>query len=138
LVRGELDDALARIARREELERRLATEQAAGGQRPLDELIEAVRRVVAQHPTLTVQLWADDGTATSSVRVAWSDGTVAVGPEGEPVAPDGAVAPSWPRPVYPAPGSTTAPGGVDAPAARLAELIRQDPSLLDGIDRAGT
>jgi hypothetical protein len=134
-MRGELDDALARMARREQLQRRVA-EQAAGG--PVDEVVEAVRRVVAQHPALAVRLWVEDGSVPSLVRVAWSEGAVTVTPETIAAPADSGATPSWPMSVRTVPAWAAAADGLtDAPAARLAEMIRRDPSLLDGTDNGG-
>ncbi|MEV4755631.1 hypothetical protein AB0J86_11045 [Micromonospora sp. NPDC049559] len=135
----ELDDALAKMARREELERRLS-EQAAEGQNGTEEVIEAIRRVVAQHPALAVRVWVQEGPAATEGRIIWSGGTVSSsvqaldtsGP-GEPV-PAPAPAPGWPAPA-PAYPSGAVPGTGDA-ASRLAEMIRRDPSLLDTDRRA--
>jgi hypothetical protein len=135
-MRGELDDALARMARREEIKRRVA-EQSADGESPADEVTEAVRRVVAQHQGLAVRLWVEDGTAGTGVRVAWRDGAVAVTPEAnlDPPPAGGPEAVSWPVSGRNVPGWPAADGVADASAARLAEMIRRDPSLLDTTDR---
>jgi hypothetical protein len=82
-VRGELDDALARLARREELQRR----RAGGGAAPdavLDEVADALRRVVAQHPGLAITATVTGAGGSSTVRVAWSEGSAAVVPWAEP------------------------------------------------------
>jgi hypothetical protein len=82
VVRGELDDALARLARREELQRRRA--EAAAPDAVLDEVADALRRVVAQHPGLAVTATVTDAGGSSTVRVAWSEGSAAVVPSAEP------------------------------------------------------
>jgi hypothetical protein len=82
VVRGELDDALARLARREELQRR----RAGGGSMPdvvLDEVADALRRVVAQHPGVSVTATVTDAAGSHTVRVAWSEGSAAVVPSAE-------------------------------------------------------
>jgi hypothetical protein len=109
---------------------------------PVDDVAEAVRRVVAQHPGLTVRLTMEQGTANASVRVGWSEGRVTVTPTGAPVTPPPVPAappvpapapPVWPLPVQTTPGWSTATGDSSGDsAARLAELIRRDPSLLGG------
>lgn len=124
MVRGELDDALARLARREELQRR-----RSGAADPpdavLDEVADALRRVVAQHPGLAVTATVTDATGSSTVRVAWSDGSATVTPTGEaaegpgggmldePVA--GRTPYAWPMTVRTVPGSS---GGESGPANR--------------------
>lgn len=143
-MRGELDDALNRMARMEELQRRRAAEAAPDDRSPVDEVIEAVRRVVAQHPTLRVALWAEDGAAGAGVRVEWSDGGLVVQPNDESDGPPpvaalpiaalpsaGGPPESWPVPVPTVTSwSGTPESDTKESAARLAELIRQDPSLL--------
>jgi hypothetical protein len=85
VVRGELDDALARLARREELQRRRAGGGAAS-EAALDEVAEALRHVVAQHPGLAVTATVTDAAGSSTtMRVAWSHGSAAVVPSVEPV-----------------------------------------------------
>ncbi|MET8911090.1 hypothetical protein [Micromonospora sp. NPDC004551] len=151
-MRGDLDETLARLARREEARRRrppLAGEPAGqadeagwderdgraehgayrlrGGdlRDPVEEVAEAVRRVVAEHPGLAVVVRVELGGQAYPVRVAWSGPEVTVGPAPAPAPP-----PAWPMSVktVPAPGQD---GMVTDPAARLAEMIRRDPSLLD-------
>lgn len=83
MVRGELDDALARLARREELQRR-RTGGSAAADAVLDEVAEALRSVVAQHPGLAVTATVTDAGGSHTVRVAWSDGSATVVPSAEP------------------------------------------------------
>ncbi|WP_433283590.1 hypothetical protein [Micromonospora sp. CA-244673] len=152
-MRGDLDETLARLARRDEALRRRAplpgepAEEAArdgsaderaghgayrlrGGDRPerrdpVEEVAEAVRRVVAEHPGLAVVVRVELGGQAYPLRVAWSGPEVTVGAAAAPAPP-----PAWPMSVktVPAPGQD---GMVADPAARLAEMIRRDPSLLD-------
>lgn len=149
-MRGKLDDTLARMARREELQRR----RAAAGRTSVDELIEAVQRVVARHPGLGVTMSVAEGDTTSVVRVEWAGGSIAVAPAVaptveasivpavEPPGADGGGQDTSPRATWPlsgktVPGWAAAADGLAAdPAARLAELIRRDPSLLN-TDRFG-
>ncbi|MEV6799529.1 hypothetical protein AB0M91_14445 [Micromonospora rifamycinica] len=164
-MRGGLDETLARLARREEARRRRSVEQGtevddgtptlafeatgpapghpgsvavpAGGSDPVEAVAEAVRRVVAGWPGLSVGLRVEYAGRTYPLRVERADTTdgrtgveVRAAP-GPPAAPP----PAWP------PASRTPPAwtparempGVD-PAARLAELIRRDPTLLDSND----
>jgi hemin uptake protein HemP len=152
-MRGDLDETLARLARREEALRRRAggpDEEAAGEEptaagsprdghgayrlrgasRPVDrdpveEVAEAVRRVVAEHPGLIVTLRVEHDGQAYPLRVSWAGPDVTVGGEAT-VAPP----PVWPMSVktVPAPGQD---GLSTDPAARLAEMIRRDPSLLE-------
>ncbi|MEO3742519.1 hypothetical protein [Plantactinospora sp. B5E13] len=131
-MRGELDDALARMERREALQRRLAQEAAIRAGSPVDEVTEAVQRVVAQYPAVAVTMWVADGPNISAMHVAWENGTVTVRPAAEPALPSAGQPPqSWPMSVRTVPNWSTPedPPAPDA-AARLAEMIRRDPSLL--------
>jgi len=137
-MRGELDDALARMERREALQRRRAQEAAARVESPVDEVTEAVTRVVAEHRSLAVTMWVADGPSISAMHVAWVDGIVTVRPAAEPALPTAGQPPhSWPMSVRTVPGwaDPDDPPTPDA-AARLADLIRRDPSLLGPDDRA--
>lgn len=123
MVRGELDDALARLARREELQRRRSGD-AHTADVVLDEVADALRQVVAQHPGVAVTATVHLGATDSTVRVAWSDGSTTVtatgdaaggGPGGgmydEPVA--GRTPYAWPltvRTVPPSAGGPSDPG----------------------------
>ncbi|MET7966773.1 hypothetical protein [Micromonospora sp. NPDC005305] len=152
-MRGDLDETLARLARREEAQRRRGPlpgepDEDAGRDRPADaraghgayrlrggdrperrdpveEVAEAVRRVVAEHPGLAVVVRVELGGQAYPLRVAWSGPEVTVGAAPAPAPP-----PAWPMSVktVPAPGQD---GLATDPAARLAEMIRRDPSLLD-------
>ncbi|PWU53931.1 hypothetical protein DLE60_30000 [Micromonospora globispora] len=133
-MRGDLDETLARLARREEAMRRRATGPGdeAGGEEPrpddrdaVEEVAEAVRRVVAAYPGMAVTLRVEHGGQAYPLRVSWTGRDVTVGAEAAAVPP-----PVWPMSVktVPAPGQE---GLNSDPAARLAELIRRDPSLLE-------
>ncbi len=131
-MRGELDDALARMARREALQRQRAAEAAGRAASPADEVTEAVQRVVGQHPSVAVTMWVADGSSLTALHIGWSDGVVTVRPAAEPALPTAGEPPhSWPLAVRTAPNWTDhrerEAGG---PAARLADLIRRNPSLL--------
>ncbi|MEW2380934.1 hypothetical protein AB0873_02385 [Micromonospora sp. NPDC047707] len=97
---------------------------------PVEEVAEAVRRIVARHPDLAVTLRVEHGGAAYPLRVAWSDGNVTVGAEPAVEPP-----PAWPLSARTEPDRSSGAAGVRPdPAARLAELIRRDPSLLTDLD----
>jgi hypothetical protein len=154
-VRGGLDDALERLARRDQLRKRVAPSDGPSGDNgshgangahgdngshggigssgAIGEVVEAVRRIVERHPELSVTVYGEEGEVSAEIRIARREGVVeatvvaAEGPisatasvPGPPPALPGP--PAWPLPTDSNPGA----------AARLAELIRQDPSLLTG------
>ncbi|TDC29502.1 hypothetical protein [Micromonospora sp. KC213] len=96
---------------------------------PVRDAVEAVRRVVDAHPGLSVALRVEHEGRTFPLRVEWTATGATVGPD-NPVTPptarptsDRRTVPDW----TPAPDRPT-----DDPAARLAEMIRRNPSLLTG------
>ncbi|HTF08010.1 MAG TPA: hypothetical protein VK659_07555 [Asanoa sp.] len=100
-MRDAFGDALDRMARREELER-LRTEAAANKRTSVAaEVAEAVRRVVEHHPDTTVTVAVESAGASTAFLVGWANDAVSI-----------------------------SPGPVKDAAAQLAELIRQDPTLL--------
>ncbi|MGS2613157.1 hypothetical protein ACVCAH_01275 [Micromonospora sp. LZ34] len=93
---------------------------------PVEEIAEAVRRVVAGHPGLAVTVRVEHDGQAYPLRVAWSGPDVTVRAEAAAVPP-----PAWPMSVKTVPDLAPGRDGVRAdPAARLAELIRRDPTLL--------
>ncbi|WP_326555266.1 hypothetical protein [Micromonospora sp. NBC_01813] len=160
-MRGDLDDALARLARRDQLNKRVSqgndrTASAA------QEIAAAVRQVVERHPGLTASVRLVDGGQAVDFTVAHHGGRVQVtvdGPTATGQPPATGRPPNGTRDVHghpgggapastggfgesPTSGVPTAGGPPDwpprseftpgSPAARLAEMIRQDPSLLNG------
>ncbi|SDX94442.1 hypothetical protein SAMN05444365_101160 [Micromonospora pattaloongensis] len=182
----DLDEALARLARRDQLQKR----HGSGAQDPprtaADEVAEALRPIVERHPGLTAVVRLDEGDVGTELRIASEAGSVRVmiteisegsepfeaafeSPSFETTAfettafeatafenvplesaPLDSAAPPAPRvlvgefsitedrtptdapvpagpPEWP-PRAQAAPG---SPEARLAELIRRDPSLLE-------
>lgn len=112
---------------------------AAGRSDPVEEVAEAVRRVVAAHPGLTVALRVEYAGRTYPMRVERTDAggrsdRTEAGAR-PPVDPPATPPPAWPLADRNPPAWTPAREmpGVD-PAARLAELIRRDPTLLDNDD----
>ncbi|MBM0276812.1 hypothetical protein [Micromonospora tarensis] len=166
-MRGDLDETLARLTRREEALRRRAADRdtaappgpprlggdarIAGpgrhdprhaevdasadvaGWGPVEEVAEVVRQVVGAHPGLAVTVQVEHAGRTYPMRVAWDGSAVTVGPVPPvtPVQPP----PAWPLSGRTVPAWAPGPDGLNPdPAARLAELIRRDPSLLDELD----
>jgi hypothetical protein len=158
-MRGEPGDAMARMKRWEAVRQRLADANGHSAQ-TVDEVVNAVSEVVRQHEALTVTVTVDDGEELSTVRIVRHAGQLNVTrlqplatppppPPSPPPAPPAPPAPTSPAPPPPSDprwhGDTPWAGQVlrpdrrerdpetlDQTAARLAELIRQDPSLLDG------
>jgi hypothetical protein len=141
-VRGDPGDAMARMKRWEALRQRLAD----GTGQPVhivDEVVDAVSDVVRHHDAVTVTVTVDDGGNLSTVRIVQHGGQLVVThlqpqpPPSPPVPPAPPVEPrrngDAPRAIRPEWRSRDAET-LDQTAARLAELIRQDPSLLDGND----
>ncbi|MGR6322440.1 hypothetical protein Q2K19_13410 [Micromonospora soli] len=148
-MRGDLDETLARLARREEALRHRGpvpgeesedtepvTREGHGAYRlrggpgperrnPIEDVAEAMRRVVAEHPGLAVTLRVEQGGQAYPLRISWSGPEVTVTPVPAPAPP-----PAWPMSVktVPAPGQDRV---ATDPAVRLAEMIRRDPSLLE-------
>jgi len=163
-VRGDLDETLARLARREEASRRRAadrddttapssppglggdTRNARSGRHagveapsevagwgPVEEVAEAIRQVVGAYPGLAVTVQVEHAGRTYPMQVSWNGPTVTVGPvpPPTPVEPP----PAWPLSGRTVPAWAPGPDGLAPdPAARLAELIRRDPTLLDELD----
>ncbi|MGC5050280.1 hypothetical protein ACLQ2S_02310 [Micromonospora sp. DT48] len=99
---------------------------------PVEDVAEALRAAVAAHPGTSVTARVEHGGKAYDLRVTWVDHEVTV--SGQPAAPP----PSWPLSIKTVPVRSSAPDGLtEAPAARLAELIRRDPSLLTGEEPAG-
>ena len=115
---GGLDEALERMARWEALRRRREAAGPGRGDPVVEELIEAIAPILHRHGEVAVTLTVDGTPDPVPLRLSWQDGKLAVDP------------------VPTAPGTAEPP--VETPAqtaARLAELIRQDPSMLrrDGV-----
>jgi hypothetical protein len=76
-VRGGLDDALDKMARRDELRRRAAG-QAAGTPPAVTELVEAVAAVVARNPELAITMGVEGAGEPVLLHFAVDDGIVQV------------------------------------------------------------
>jgi hypothetical protein len=159
-MRGELDDALARLRRWDEVRQRLATGSgrasvpgrpaeppAAHGAAPVpasepaptpgpavEEMINAIGEIVRRHPQLTVAVTiAEAGTSWTAELVGRENAEPAVTRLEYETSTNGvAPAPQVRPPTLP--GRPESAESAERTTARLAELIRQDPSLLDPPD----
>ncbi|GAA2693797.1 hypothetical protein Apa02nite_052400 [Actinoplanes palleronii] len=77
-VRGGLDDALSKLARRDELRRRATTGETPGTPPEVTELVEAIAGVVARHPSLGVTVGVEGAGDPVLLHFAFADGTVQV------------------------------------------------------------
>lgn len=158
-MRGEPGDAMARMKRWEAVRQRLAEANGHGGH-AAGEVVAAVADVVSHHEALTVTITVDSGDDLATFRVVRRQGKVEVTrlqPAPVPSTPSPPSSHSSPPPSPPSSPSSPPspprdmpwagqpvnhqthpawegpdPETLDQTAARLAELIRQDPSLLDG------
>jgi hypothetical protein len=89
-VRGGLDDALDKLARRDELRRRAAGE-ATGTSPAVTELVEAIAGVVARHPELGVTVGAEGSGEPVLLHFFFAEGQVQVTAD-NPVQPEVPVA----------------------------------------------
>jgi hypothetical protein len=76
-VRGGLDDALDKLARRDELRRRAAHE-ATGASAGVNELVEAIAAVVGRHPRLGVTVGVEGDGDPMVLRFFYEEGQVQV------------------------------------------------------------
>jgi hypothetical protein len=115
-------DALDRLARRDEVLRRVALEDPRSA---AEELVAAARRLVDRHPDLAVTLTVESGPARSSVRLVHGQPPRVVDSPYQPPAPT-----AGSRPLELAADEVvvldTEPGPPSA-AARLADLLRVHP-----------
>ncbi|GIF11298.1 hypothetical protein [Actinoplanes teichomyceticus] len=77
-MRGGLDDALDKLARRDELRRRAAAGESPGTPPAVTELVEAIAGVVARHPNLGVTVGVEGAGDPVLLHFAFADGTVQV------------------------------------------------------------
>ncbi|PWK46530.1 hypothetical protein BC793_10995 [Actinoplanes xinjiangensis] len=84
-VRGGLDDALDKLARRDELRRRAAGE-TSGTPPAVTELVEAIAGVVSRNPQMTVTVGVEGAGDPVLLHFAMADGVVQVTAD-NPVAP---------------------------------------------------
>ncbi|GIE96660.1 hypothetical protein [Paractinoplanes rishiriensis] len=83
-MRGGLDDALDKLARRDELRRR-ANGEAPGTPQAVTELVEAIAAVVARHPELGVTVGAEGAGEPILLHFFFTDGQVQVTADNPPV-----------------------------------------------------
>ncbi|MEU4419005.1 hypothetical protein AB0F81_00115 [Actinoplanes sp. NPDC024001] len=76
-MRGGLDDALDKLARRDELRRRAAGE-SPGTPPAVTELVEAIAGVVSRHPNLNVTVGVEGAGDPTLLHFAFADGVVQV------------------------------------------------------------
>ncbi|MFI5893019.1 hypothetical protein ACIA5D_23215 [Actinoplanes sp. NPDC051513] len=100
-MRGGLDDALDKLARRDELRRRAASE-ATGTSPAVTELVEAIAGVVARHPELGVTVGAEGSGDPVLLHFYFAEGQVQVTAD------------------------TPVPAAPAAPAARHADIVDVD------------
>jgi hypothetical protein len=95
-VRGGLDDALDKLARRDELRRRTAGE-ATGTSPAVQELVEAIAAVVGRNPQLAVTVGVEGSGDPVLLHFAVEDGTVQVSVDNSVASRVAEAAPSSPR-----------------------------------------
>jgi hypothetical protein len=128
LMRGDSGDAMARMKRWDAVRQRIEHAASAPDQ-VLEEVVRSVGEVVNRHPGTSVTVTVEEGGPSVTLRITHRDGQVDVSRVEDP-RPAAADPPrDWP----PQDGqSAPSAESVDQTAARLAELIRSDPTLLDG------
>lgn len=110
------DDALTRLTRHDQLRRRAVTPTPESA--PVEEVIEALRAITARHPGLAITVTVDNAGAPTTARITARTGT----PEVIRLAP---------TPEKPQPPEAPPPDQYSYSAARLADMLRKDPDLLD-------
>src|SRR5437773_293899 len=113
----------------EALRQKLADRRGTRLEPVLDEVTEALAEVLRRHSSVAMTVIVEDPQAQVAVRLAWFGGRLTVNRIDPPVESEAAGA-DLPSPVN---GANPAPPPPDI-AARLAELIRRDPSLLEDLD----
>jgi hypothetical protein len=110
------DDALTRLTRHDQLLRRATTPPPEAA--PVEEVIEALRAIAARHPGLSITVTVDNAGTPTTARITARTGT----PE---------VIRLVATPEKPQPSETPPPDQYSYSAARLADMLRKDPALLE-------
>ncbi|MEN3306341.1 MAG: hypothetical protein V7603_2543 [Micromonosporaceae bacterium] len=124
VMRGDLSDALDRLARRDEALRRRAEPEDARS--AAEELVAAARRLVDRHPELAVTVTVESGQSRSSVQLVHGQSPRVL----EDAAPQEEAPTAGVRPLELAPDEVVVLDNAPQPptaAARLAELLREYP-----------
>ncbi|HEY8533739.1 MAG TPA: hypothetical protein VIL44_07705 [Micromonospora sp.] len=74
----DLDEALARLARRDKLQKRYASGECDRARNAVDDVIETLRRLVERHHNLSVVARLDTDDASTEIRVEREAGTIRV------------------------------------------------------------
>lgn len=77
-MRGGLDDALDKLARRDELRRRATTGENPGLPPAVSELVEAIAGVLTRYPTLGITVGVEGAGDPVLLHFGFADGTVQV------------------------------------------------------------
>lgn len=77
-MRGGLDDALSKLARRDELRRRAASGENPGPPPAVSELVEAIAGVITRYPNLGVTVGVEGAGDPVLLHFGFADGTVQV------------------------------------------------------------
>jgi hypothetical protein len=123
VMRGDLSDALDRLARRDEARRRRAEPEEPRA--AAEDLVAAARRLVDRHPELAVTVTVESGQSRSSVRLVHGEPPRVLesyqAPGGSPTAGG--------RPLELAPDEVVVLDSTQPPSAasRLADLLRDYP-----------
>jgi hypothetical protein len=134
-VRGGLDDALDKLARRDELRRRAAGE-TTGTPAAVQELAEAIAAVVGRNPKLAVTVGVEGAGDPVLLHFAFEDGVVQVNvdnsvasrvAEAAPAAPKHADFDLEPEPAYPATPAYAPESGQETRRISYDDRDRYDP-----------
>jgi hypothetical protein len=134
-VRGGLDDALDKLARRDELRRRAAGE-TTGTPPAVQELAEAIATVVGRNPKLAVTVGVEGAGDPVLLHFAFEDGVVQVNvdnsvaarvAEAAPAAPKHADFDLEPEPAYPATPAYAPEAGQETRRISYDDRDRYDP-----------
>lgn len=137
-VRGGLDDALEKLARRNELRQRAAAPPASPSPPAVTELVEAVASVVARHPHLQVALGVEGAGAPAALRVWAHDGVPHVSIEAVAMAPYDALDAVVVEPEPARPAAAGPPPHQPSPAGFAPDPVSAGWGPTSGLEGAGT